>query len=120
MYTPVTPASLIGGKYENISEMEVASMKVFILEDGNRIAVEDDADTSDWPGATEEQPNLAEIKAGEVRANRNDSLTRSDWTQLADAPVDQTAWATYRAALRDIPDQAGFPNTITWPEEPTV
>jgi len=25
---------------------------------------------------------------------------------------------TYRQALRDIPEQAGFPRTITWPEKP--
>jgi len=93
--------------------------KVFILEDDNRILVEDDADISNWPGATEEQPNLTEIKAVEVRVIRNEILTGSDWTQLSDAPVDQATWATYRSALRDIPDQSGFPSTITWPQEPT-
>ena len=49
---------------------------------------------------------------------RNCLLVQSDWTQVADAPVDQAAWATYRQALRDIPEQAGFPNTINWPTEP--
>lgn len=53
-----------------------------------------------------------------VREQRNDLLTSSDWTQIADAPVDQAAWATYRQALRDIPLQAGFPNTVNWPIEP--
>ena len=58
--------------------------------------------------------------AAEVREERDDKLAASDWTQVADAPVDQTAWATYRQALRDVPAQAGFPNTITWPTEPGV
>lgn len=53
-----------------------------------------------------------------VRAQRNALLTASDWTQVADAPVDQAAWATYRQALRDIPAQAGFPDAVTWPEKP--
>jgi hypothetical protein len=53
-----------------------------------------------------------------VREDRNQRLTSSDWTQLADAPVDQTAWATYRQALRDVPSQTGFPWDITWPVEP--
>ena len=56
--------------------------------------------------------------ATEVRASRDEKLTESDWTQVADAPVDQAAWATYRQALRDIPAQAGFPNTIDWPVKP--
>lgn len=53
-----------------------------------------------------------------VRADRNNRLSASDWTQVADAPVDQTAWATYRQALRNIPDQAGFPLNVTWPVTP--
>ena len=53
-----------------------------------------------------------------TRENRNSLLKKSDWTQVADAPVDQAAWATYRQALRDIPSQAGFPNEVTWPTEP--
>lgn len=53
-----------------------------------------------------------------VRAQRDILLTASDWTQVADAPVDQAAWATYRQALRDIPAQAGFPDNVTWPEKP--
>lgn len=27
-------------------------------------------------------------------------------------------WAKYRQALRDIPDQPGFPFSVVWPEEP--
>jgi len=56
--------------------------------------------------------------ASEARSKRNALLTASDWTQVADAPVDQSAWATYRQALRDVPDQAGFPDNIDWPTAP--
>jgi hypothetical protein len=56
--------------------------------------------------------------AVDARTERDAKLTESDWTQVADAPVDQAAWATYRQALRDIPEQAGFPNEVTWPTEP--
>jgi len=45
-----------------------------------------------------------------VRAKRNELLTATDWTQLADAPVDKAAWAAYRQALRDLPEQDGFPD----------
>jgi len=56
----------------------------------------------------------------QIRTKRDSLLAESDWTQVADAPVDQTAWATYRQALRDIPTQSGFPNNVTWPTEPGV
>ena len=57
-------------------------------------------------------------QAAAVRADRTKRLADSDWTQLSDAPVTGTAWATYRQALRDITAQAGFPWTITWPDAP--
>lgn len=52
------------------------------------------------------------------RSVRNDKLSSSDWTQVVDAPVDQTAWATYRQALRDLPSQQGFPFNVTFPAMP--
>jgi len=57
-------------------------------------------------------------QAKSVRDERNRKLTASDWTQVADAPVDQAAWAAYRQALRDIPLQEGFPWEVTWAVEP--
>ena len=57
-------------------------------------------------------------QAKSVRTSRNDKLKDCDWTQITDATVDKTAWATYRQALRDITAQAGFPWTITWPDAP--
>lgn len=57
-------------------------------------------------------------QAESVRSQRTQLLKDSDWTQVADAPVDKTAWAAYRQALRDIPSQAGFPWDIQWPVEP--
>jgi hypothetical protein len=58
------------------------------------------------------------MHAANVRQQRNDKLKDSDWTQLADSPVDKAAWAAYRQALRDITAQAGFPWTIDWPAQP--
>jgi hypothetical protein len=57
-------------------------------------------------------------QAKSVRDQRNLKLSESDWTQVADAPVDKAAWATYRQELRDISKQAGFPWDITWPVAP--
>jgi hypothetical protein len=65
-----------------------------------------------------DQAKLQSALATEARAQRNTLLAASDWTQVADAPVDQAAWATYRQELRDITSQEGFPEAITWPVAP--
>jgi hypothetical protein len=57
-------------------------------------------------------------QAKAVRSDRDKRLSDTDWTQVADAPVDKAVWATYRQALRDVPAQAGFPYDITWPSKP--
>ena len=56
-------------------------------------------------------------KAEKERAKRNKLLADTDWRASSDLTL-STEWATYRQALRDVPAQAGFPNTITWPTKP--
>lgn len=68
--------------------------------------------------ATELQ-EIADQKAGSARSERNQRLKNTDWTQVADSPVSSADWAVYRQALRDLPSQAGFPDSITWPTEPS-
>ena len=77
-----------------------------------------------WVGPTQEQLNAA--KAAQVRAERDNLLLTVDaiagnalrWASL-DASK-QAEWAAYRQALLDIPQQAGFPDNITWPQEPSA
>lgn len=57
-------------------------------------------------------------QAKAVRQQRGEKLKETDWTQVADAPVDKALWAAYRQALRDVTTQEGFPWDITWPKEP--
>lgn len=57
-----------------------------------------------------------------VRQERDRKLYQSDWTQVADAPVDSASWATYRQALRDFPSTID-PSTasledLVWPTSP--
>lgn len=49
---------------------------------------------------------------------RNALLMQSDWTQVSDAPVDQAAWAEYRQALRDLPENTVDPANPVWPTKP--
>jgi hypothetical protein len=54
-----------------------------------------------------------------ARRRRDNELLQSDWTQLVDIPqATKDKWATYRQALRDVPQQAGFPDNIQWPVKP--
>lgn len=53
-----------------------------------------------------------------IRAERDAKLAASDWTQIADAPVDDLVWATYRQALRDLPQTQTDPFNIVWPTAP--
>jgi hypothetical protein len=57
-------------------------------------------------------------QAKSVRSTRDTKLKDTDWTQIVDATVNKTVWATYRQALRDVPTQSGFPWTVTWPTQP--
>jgi len=51
-----------------------------------------------------------------VRAERNSRLTNTDSMALPDHPSYSAALLTYRKALRDIPEQEGFP--WTGPDDP--
>ena len=52
-------------------------------------------------------------KKADIRAQRNHRLAETDWAMLPDSPLsdaDKTIYQNYRAALRDVPAQDGFPN----------
>jgi len=56
-----------------------------------------------------------------ARATRDGLIASCDWMAIKafeGGTTVGTDWATYRQALRDVTDQAGFPNEITWPEKP--
>lgn len=65
-----------------------------------------------------EDPDQLQLYWRGLRQCRNSLLAESDWTQLPDATVDKEAWATYRKALRDLPNAAQNPASPTWPEKP--
>lgn len=54
-----------------------------------------------------------------IRQLRNQLLSESDWTQGKDIPdAMSAAWQPYRQALRDLPNQTGFPFNVEWPNQP--
>ena len=71
--------------------------------------------------ATVDEPARQALASRTVRADRNRRLRESDWTQLADSVLDAEAmvlWQSYRQALRDVPQQTGFPDGVDWPLPP--
>ena len=79
----------------------------------------------DWETCTWVDPRTAEQRyeqaAEDVRTKRNKLLQVSDWTQGRDISTAVSAiWAPYRAQLRDISAQPGFPFNVVWPDIPTV
>lgn len=59
--------------------------------------------------------------AADVRQTRDARLAECDWMVTRavdrDEPV-PAEWRAYRQALRDLTEQPGFPNEVTWPEPP--
>jgi len=121
---------------KNVSDETLQTFKVFrvffstppevtefqVLEEGTPVF---DEEAGRWTQvfvvrdmSEEEIAQITASKAEQIRNERNSLLVASDWTQVIDAPVDQTAWAEYRQALRDITSQEGFPHNVVWPTKP--
>tara|TARA_Y100000015_G_C2382172_1_gene85538 strand:- start:42 stop:296 length:255 start_codon:yes stop_codon:yes gene_type:complete len=58
-------------------------------------------------------PELANL----IRVERNGLLAATDWWVLPDRVATQEQ-LDYRAALRNITDQDGFPDNVIWPTKP--
>ena len=61
------------------------------------------------------------VLAASTRQKRDRLIATTDYLVTPDYPIEPDRLAkvkTYRQALRDIPEQSGFPRTIVWPEKP--
>jgi len=57
--------------------------------------------------------------AREIRDKRNNLLAECDYIMMPDYPTfDNSKWIAYRQALRDVPEQKDFPESIRWPMKP--
>ena len=72
------------------------------------------------------QAELDEALSANLRAQRDQKLVEEvdpivtnplRWAELTDAK--QAEWTQYRTDLLNLPEQSGFPNTVTWPTKPT-
>jgi len=57
------------------------------------------------------------LSADEARKLRNELLGETDWMAVTDRTLTPEE-TNYRQALRDVPDQEGFPSVVVWPAKP--
>lgn len=76
-----------------------------------------------WSGQARQwlpRPTRAAL-AADVRRERDQRLTACDWVLLRSLELGEplpAEWAAYRAALRAVPQQPGFPDAVEWPVSP--
>ena len=98
----------------------LTDIPTFYLVNGERVDyTEDERNTL----LTEWNADLTRIENEKIvylRKARNAKLAETDWTQSRDVTLsNDSAWATYRQALRDITDSATSLDDVTWPTAPT-
>lgn len=112
--------------------MELAIMYHYAREDGSYIGVDDKAIAKpSWVEVPEPDHGAAIWNNGSwdmsipVRLDRNQLLVDMDevvkhpirWSSMTDEK--RSEWTSYRQALLDIPQQAGFPDSVVWPNKPS-
>lgn len=68
------------------------------------------------------QPPDSDDRMAYLRHIRDALIGVTDWTQAADSPLtaeQRAAWATYRQALRDLPQTYSGSGPIPWPAAPS-
>lgn len=82
----------------------------------------------DLSWAVEKIPEKTEAEKREdaeksVRAKRDSLISETDYLLASDYPIsaeDLEAVKVYRQALRDVPQQEGFPFDVVWPDLPVI
>lgn len=125
---PTCAADLVGVVVSHQSQtqrdIEMRSLiQKFAQEEGYREKRGEDLSWSveTIPEKTPEE-KLAEAEE-QVRSKRDSLIADTDYLLCADYPIsaeDLEAVKAYRQALRDVPQQEGFPFEVVWPELPTI
>lgn len=105
-------------RYEAIKRLRPDSL--FTVYDSGTVEW-DESNTANMPSEAEVEESHSiveiEIEADLVRKERDQIIAKTDWRASSDLTMSQE-WIDYRQALREVPQQSGFPSDITWPVEP--
>ena len=118
-YDPVTVAAPLPRETETLDELLTRYAPIALWESATsafqEVAVATQGEL--YLPAIDPSPDLAT----QVRAERDLRLLQTDWIYLPDVtpPQDIGAWEAYRQALRDVPQQVGFPEEVVWPTLPS-
>ena len=93
-------------------------MELFHIIDGTKVlfTAEEEAEWNAVNAAA--AANADNVASAQVREERDYKLAVCDWRASSDVTMSDE-WRVYRQALRDVPTQAGFPTSVTWPIEPS-
>lgn len=78
--------------------------------------------TNEEPLALSEEERLDTL-ASSVRTQRDSLLAQTDYLLMPDYPITEENLVeikAYRQALRDVPEQEGFPENVIWPVVPAI
>lgn len=110
-FMPVQPTD-----YPQVDHTKNVTEVAPVLQDGKWVQAYSITDAS-----AEEIEQRTTQRAWVVRTERDRKLESTDWRVVrsveSGTPVPQE-WADYRQALRNVPEQAGFPWNVTWPDAP--
>ena len=56
----------------------------------------------------------------QIRSQRNQLLSDTDWSQITDSTANKSAYAVYRTQLRDVPATIGDADPRTWTDWPSL
>lgn len=110
-----------GVEFGSTNEHAAAEVAAAHGVDANDIEVVTDEGGNDPRGSDTVMVQIDWSEAN-MRDRRTKRLATCDWTQSADSPlsdVKKSEWATYRAALRDMPTSSPNANAVEWPVEPS-
>ena len=107
---------LVGGYIDKTDDFNWSNLK---FENGNL------GDLDQSLIETELEKIYTDIAYQQLRRERDNLLSKSDWMSLSDSPTMSNEWETYRQALRDLPanstpslDENGNLIGVEWPNKP--
>lgn len=116
-YVSVPPHVPVGADIRFYHEDYTPKSKEELISEG---LVEPDPEPD--PDHKEEPPTDEDLSAM-ARAHRDALLSSCDWIVVRSNELGKPIpeyWFEYRQALRDVPQQAGFPSDIEWPVRPNA
>ena len=108
--------NLVGGYVDKTDDFSWSNLK---FENGNL----GDLDQSSIEAELEKV--YTDMAYQQLRRERDNLLSKSDWMSFSDSPTMSNEWKTYRQSLRDLPetaspslDENGALTNVTWPTKP--